>query len=83
MLPGVTLFDDPEGDDNPPLPTADNGSGDLLSLHVSEPTAEPNKLVFTLRLRSLAAQRRIDYALARTSDTFWPLFDRVGGDLVA
>jgi uncharacterized protein (DUF58 family) len=34
------------------------------------------------RLRTLAAQRQIDYALARTSDTFWPLFDRVGGELV-
>jgi serine protease AprX len=55
VVPGITLFNDPEGDDNPPLPTAANGSGDLLSLHVSEPTAEPGKLVFTLRLRSLAA----------------------------
>jgi len=53
-IPGITLFTDPEGDDNPPLPTADNGSGDLLSLSVSEPEAEPTKLVFTLKMRSLA-----------------------------
>ncbi|HVF33929.1 MAG TPA: PKD domain-containing protein, partial [Candidatus Saccharimonadia bacterium] len=53
-IPGITLFTDPDGDDNPPLPTADNGQGDLLSLQVSEPTNEPTKLVFTLKMRSLA-----------------------------
>jgi uncharacterized protein (DUF58 family) len=31
------------------------------------------------RLRTLSAQRQIDYAVARTDGTFWPLFDRVGG----
>ena len=31
------------------------------------------------RLRTLSAQRQIDYAIARTDGTFWPLFDRVGG----
>ncbi|MEA3209519.1 MAG: hypothetical protein QOE70_2576 [Chthoniobacter sp.] len=30
------------------------------------------------RLRTLSAQRQIDYAIARTDGTFWPLFDRVG-----
>ncbi len=54
VMPGITLFTDPEGDDNPPLPTADNGSGDLLSLKVAEPQDDPTKLVFTLKLRSLA-----------------------------
>jgi uncharacterized protein (DUF58 family) len=31
------------------------------------------------RLRTLSGQRQIDYAVARTDSTFWPLFDRVGG----
>ncbi len=34
------------------------------------------------RLRTLAAQRQVDYHLARTDGSFWPLFDRVGGNLV-
>jgi uncharacterized protein (DUF58 family) len=32
------------------------------------------------RLRTLAAQRQVDYMLTRTDGTFWPLFDRVAGD---
>jgi uncharacterized protein (DUF58 family) len=33
----------------------------------------------TTRLRTLAAQRQIDYFLARTDGSFWPLFDRITG----
>jgi hypothetical protein len=33
------------------------------------------------RLRALAAQRQVDYTVARTDGTFWPLFDRVGGEV--
>lgn len=33
------------------------------------------------RLRTLSAQRQVDYAMARTDGTFWPLFDRVGGEI--
>lgn len=33
------------------------------------------------RLRSLCAQRQVDYALARTDGSYWPLFDRIGGAL--
>jgi uncharacterized protein (DUF58 family) len=32
------------------------------------------------RLRALAAQRRIDYFVARTDGTFWPLLDRICGE---
>jgi uncharacterized protein (DUF58 family) len=31
------------------------------------------------RLRTLAAQRQLDYSLARTDGSFWPLFDRISG----
>jgi uncharacterized protein (DUF58 family) len=31
------------------------------------------------RLRTLSAQRQVDYHVSRTDGTFWPLFDRVGG----
>jgi len=31
------------------------------------------------RLRTLAAQRQLDYTLTRTDGTFWPLFDRISG----
>ena len=31
------------------------------------------------RLRTLCTQRRVDYALARTDGSYWPLFDRIGG----
>lgn len=51
---GLTLFEDALGDDTPPLPTANNGAGDVLSLQVSEPANEPTKLVFKIKLRSLA-----------------------------
>jgi uncharacterized protein (DUF58 family) len=32
------------------------------------------------RLRSLSAQRQVDYHVARTDGTFWPLFDRIAGE---
>jgi subtilisin family serine protease len=51
--PGITASWDPAGDDTPPLPTADNGSGDILSLEVAEPADRPGKLIFTMKLRSL------------------------------
>ena len=31
------------------------------------------------RLRTLAAQRQLDYSFTRTDGAFWPLFDRVAG----
>jgi uncharacterized protein (DUF58 family) len=33
------------------------------------------------RLRTLASQRQVDYAVTRTDASFWPLFDRIGGKL--
>jgi uncharacterized protein (DUF58 family) len=32
------------------------------------------------RLRTLAAQRQLDYTIARTDGSFWPLFDRITGE---
>jgi serine protease AprX len=52
-VPGKFIAIDAEGDDNPPLPTADNGSGDILSLRVSEPAGQFGKLIFQIKLRSL------------------------------
>jgi PKD repeat protein len=52
-VPGVTVASDAEGDDNPPLPTAMAGQGDILSLKVSEPRGVDDKLVFTLKVASL------------------------------
>ena len=33
------------------------------------------------RLRTLSAQRQIDYTVARTDGTFWSLFDRIAGEI--
>jgi len=33
------------------------------------------------RLRTLAAQRQVDYAVVRTDGSFWPLFDRIAGEV--
>ena len=33
------------------------------------------------RLRTLSAQRQVDYTVARTDGTYWPLFDRIAGEL--
>ncbi len=33
------------------------------------------------RLRTMAGQRQLDYAIARTDGTFWPLFDRVSQEV--
>ena len=33
------------------------------------------------RLRTLATQRQIDYAVFRTDSSYWPLFDRIGDSL--
>jgi uncharacterized protein (DUF58 family) len=33
------------------------------------------------RLRTLSAQRQLDYTVARTDGTFWPLFDRIAGEV--
>ena len=33
------------------------------------------------RLRTLSAQRQIDYTVAHTDGTFWSLFDRVAGEV--
>jgi hypothetical protein len=35
------------------------------------------------RLRTLAAQRQVDYAVVRTDSSFWPLFDRIAGEVRA
>jgi uncharacterized protein (DUF58 family) len=35
------------------------------------------------RLRTLSAQRQIDYTMERTDGTFWPLFDRIAGEVRA
>ena len=35
------------------------------------------------RLRALSAQRQIDYTVARTDSSFWPLFDRIAGEVRA
>ncbi len=33
------------------------------------------------KLRTLSGQRQIDYTIARTDGTFWPLFDRITGEV--
>ena len=33
------------------------------------------------RLRTLSAQRQVDYTVARTDGTFWALFDRIAGEV--
>lgn len=53
-VPGVTLAEDAAGDDTPPLPTAAEGQGDILSLRVAEPATAFGKLYFTLKVGSLA-----------------------------
>lgn len=35
------------------------------------------------RLRTLCAQRQVDYTVTRTDGTFWPLFDRIAGEVRA
>lgn len=52
-VPGKFIAVDASGDDAQPLPTANNGSGDILSLRVSEPTNQFGKLIFQMKLRSL------------------------------
>ncbi|MFP5304751.1 MAG: PKD domain-containing protein, partial [Gammaproteobacteria bacterium] len=52
-VPGVTVATDAANDDAPPLPTAADGQGDILSVQVAEPEDLAGKLVLTLKLRSL------------------------------
>lgn len=54
-VPGYWIAQDAAGDDNPPLPTADAGQGDILSLRVSEPEDQFGKLIFQLQMRSLGS----------------------------
>jgi uncharacterized protein (DUF58 family) len=62
------------------LETAEN-----LTIH---PRALANSYQETLhahlaRLRALAAQRGVDYSTARSDGSFWPLFDRITGEVHA
>ncbi|HEX8296015.1 MAG TPA: DUF58 domain-containing protein [Chthoniobacteraceae bacterium] len=54
-----------------------------LTLHPAAVAASYRATLDThlTRLRTLAAQRQVDYTLARTDGSFWPLFDRIGGAL--
>lgn len=56
---------------------------DQLTLHpkaLAESYRETLQTHLT-RLRTLSAQRQVDYTTARTDGTFWPLFDRIAGEV--
>src|SRR5581483_6531250 len=53
--PGVTVVSDPANDDKPPLPTAGNGQGDILSVKAAEPLTAAGNLIWTMKVRSLAS----------------------------
>lgn len=60
----------------------DMETSDMLTLHpraIAESYREALQTHIT-RLRTLSAQRRIDYHVALTDGTFWPLFDRITGE---
>lgn len=59
----------------------DMESGDHLIFHPKALTQAYQETLQTHieRLRTLASQRRVDYTIARTDGTFWPLFDRITG----
>jgi uncharacterized protein (DUF58 family) len=55
---------------------------ELLTLHpkaISDAYRETLQTHIT-RIRTLAAQRQVDYATVRTDGSFWPLFDRIAGE---
>ncbi len=58
-------------------------SGESLTVHPQTIAASYQQTLHThiSRLRTLAALRQVDYSVARTDGTFWPLFDRVGSAL--
>jgi uncharacterized protein (DUF58 family) len=58
-------------------------TSDVLTLHpkaLAEAYRETLQTHIT-RLRTLSAQRQLDYSVTRTDGTFWPLFDRVAGEV--
>ncbi len=59
-------------------------TNEALTLHPKAVAESYHEALHThiTRLRTLSAQRQIDYAIARTDGTFWPLFDRVGGEVL-
>ncbi len=59
----------------------DMESDEHLTLHprsIAESYRETLNTHIT-RLRTLSAQRQLDYTVARTDGSFWPLFDRITG----
>ena len=57
-------------------------TGEHLTLHpkaIAEAYRETLHSHLT-RLRTLAAQRQVDYSATRTDGSFWPLFDRIAGE---
>jgi PKD repeat protein len=55
VLPGVGILTDPSGDLVVPIGVTSNAGWDVRSLRIAEPLAfNPNKVVFTLKMESLA-----------------------------
>jgi uncharacterized protein (DUF58 family) len=55
-------------------------TGEHLTLHPAAVAVSYRDALQThlSRLRSLAAQRQVDYTITRKEGSFWPLFDRIG-----
>src|SRR4051794_1728234 len=65
-VPGVTLVTDPSGDESNQLP-----SYDIQSISVAEPAGSAQKLIFTLKMASLASV---------PPSTTWPVLFNYGSD---
>ena len=60
-------------------------TADHLTIHPQILAASYRETLQThvARLRALSAQRKVDYTTIRTDASFWPLFDRITGDVQA